>query len=126
MSFSVGESRELTTSTQDISRFDYVTNAMSAVPLDADDDDKMQEASYDSYDSIVASSIASMSQSQSFDHRSLSSTANKIAGADDGHPSSWQPRSGLEDSMLSVNTTNTAGSSMFSFRELYAQLTLTS
>ena len=87
-----------------MSRFDYVTSAMSAVPMVAEDDDKTQEASYDSYDSIIASSAASMSQS--FDHR-LMSKANAVAG--DDHPSSWRPQSGLEDSMLSVNTTATAG-----------------
>ena len=102
--YSISESRELTTSLHDISRFDYVTNAMGAVPMVAEDDDKTQETSYDSYDSIIASSAASMSQS--FDHR-LMSKANAVSG--DDHPSSWRPQSGLEDSMLSVNTTATAG-----------------
>ena len=74
---------------------------MSATPLDLVEE-QMQEASYDSYDSIVASSAASMSQS--FDKRPPSTTS-----AVGSRPSSWQPQSLLEDSMLSVNTAMTGG-----------------
>ena len=98
---------------------------MSAAPLDAvdeddkmqeasydmfdvvDEDDKMQEASYDSYDSIIHSSTASISQSQSLESRLVSGTNVPE------HPSSWKPQTSLEDSTLSMNTTTTMGKYIF-------------